>query len=103
MTDRLTTKDEGLIIARDDEDDAAIVVALFVIVGDHQGLLHDGEPRAVVDDADEGSAEWVDGLVCRELKAAKAGRGAVSLDGRLIDIASIRMAEALIEKADAMR
>ncbi|ACL61859.1 HpcH/HpaI aldolase/citrate lyase family protein [Methylobacterium nodulans] len=35
-------------------------------------------------------------------EAAKAGRGAVSLDGRLIDIASIRMAEALIEKADAM-
>ena len=40
-------------------------------------------------------------LVAME-EAAKAGRGAVSLDGRLIDIASIRMAEALIEKADAM-
>lgn len=36
-------------------------------------------------------------------EAAKAGRGAVSLDGRLIDIASIRMAEALINKADAMK
>ena len=35
-------------------------------------------------------------------EAAKAGRGAVALDGRLIDIASIRMAEALIQKADAM-
>ena len=33
-------------------------------------------------------------------QAAKEGRGAVSLDGRLIDIASIRMAEALIAKAD---
>jgi malyl-CoA/(S)-citramalyl-CoA lyase len=32
-------------------------------------------------------------------EAAKAGKGAVSLDGRLIDIASIRMAEALLEKA----
>ena len=32
--------------------------------------------------------------------AAKAGKGAVSLDGRLIDIASIRMAEALLAKAD---
>jgi malyl-CoA/(S)-citramalyl-CoA lyase len=32
-------------------------------------------------------------------QAAKEGRGAVSLDGRLIDIASIRMAEALIAKA----
>ena len=35
-------------------------------------------------------------------KAAKEGRGAVSLDGRLIDIASIRMAKALITKADAI-
>jgi len=35
-------------------------------------------------------------------EAAKAGRGAVSLDGRLIDIASIRMAEALLAKAERM-
>lgn len=35
-------------------------------------------------------------------EAAKAGRGAVSLDGRLIDIASIRMAEALLAKAARM-
>jgi len=35
-------------------------------------------------------------------EAAKQGKGAVSLDGRLIDIASIRMAEALIEKANAI-
>jgi malyl-CoA/(S)-citramalyl-CoA lyase len=35
-------------------------------------------------------------------EAAKAGRGAVSLDGRLIDIASIRMAQALIDKANAI-
>jgi malyl-CoA/(S)-citramalyl-CoA lyase len=34
-------------------------------------------------------------------QAAEEGRGAVSLDGRLIDIASIRMAQALIAKADA--
>jgi len=32
-------------------------------------------------------------------RAAKEGKGAVSLDGRLIDIASIRMAEALLAKA----
>ena len=37
------------------------------------------------------------------VKAAKEGRGAVSLDGRLIDIASIRMAEALIKKAGAIK
>jgi len=36
-------------------------------------------------------------------QAAREGKGAVSLDGRLIDMASIRMAEALIAKARAMR
>lgn len=36
-------------------------------------------------------------------QAARDGRGAVSLDGRLIDYASIRMAGALLEKADAMQ
>ena len=35
-------------------------------------------------------------------QAAREGKGAVSLDGRLIDIASIRMAEALLAKADAI-
>src|SRR5262245_40983797 len=34
-------------------------------------------------------------------QAAKEGRGAVSLDGRLIDLASIRQAEALLNKARA--
>jgi malyl-CoA/(S)-citramalyl-CoA lyase len=36
-------------------------------------------------------------------QAAKDGKGAVSLDGKLIDIASIRMAEALLNKAQAMQ
>lgn len=35
-------------------------------------------------------------------QAAKEGRGAVALDGRLIDIASIRMAQALIAKANSL-
>lgn len=35
-------------------------------------------------------------------QAAKNGKGAVSVDGRLIDIASIRMAEALLNKANAI-
>jgi malyl-CoA/(S)-citramalyl-CoA lyase len=35
-------------------------------------------------------------------QAGREGRGAVSLDGRLIDIASIRMAQALIAKADSI-
>ncbi|MEX2275771.1 MAG: CoA ester lyase [Actinomycetota bacterium] len=36
-------------------------------------------------------------------KAAKQGQGAVSLDGRLIDAASIRMAENLIAKVEQLR
>ena len=32
-------------------------------------------------------------------QAAKEGKGAVSLDGRLIDIASIRMAESVLAKS----
>jgi len=36
-------------------------------------------------------------------QAAREGKGAVSLDGRLIDIASIRMAEALLAKAQTIR
>ena len=38
-------------------------------------------------------------IVSAMAEAAKAGKGAVSLDGRLIDIASIRMAEALLKIA----
>jgi malyl-CoA/(S)-citramalyl-CoA lyase len=35
-------------------------------------------------------------------QATREGKGAVSLDGRLIDIASIRMAESLLAKANAI-
>jgi len=41
-------------------------------------------------------------IVAAMKQAAKEGKGAVSLDGRLIDIASIRQAEALLNKAAAM-
>lgn len=41
-------------------------------------------------------------IVAAMEQAAKEGRGAVSLDGRLIDIASIRMAESLLSKAKDM-
>jgi malyl-CoA/(S)-citramalyl-CoA lyase len=33
-------------------------------------------------------------------EAQKAGKGAVALDGRLIDLASIRQAEVLVKKAE---
>ena len=35
-------------------------------------------------------------------QAARDGKGAVSLDGRMIDIANIRMAQRLLQKADAI-
>jgi malyl-CoA/(S)-citramalyl-CoA lyase len=35
-------------------------------------------------------------------QAARDGRGAVQLDGRMIDIANIRMAQRLLAKADAI-
>src|SRR5450631_716294 len=40
-------------------------------------------------------------IVAAMQAAARDGRGAVSLDGRLIDMASIRMAESLLDKARA--
>ena len=41
-------------------------------------------------------------IVAAMEEAAREGRGAVQLDGRLIDIASIRMAENLLKKAEAI-
>lgn len=41
-------------------------------------------------------------IVAAMEEAARAGRGAVQLDGRLIDIASIRMAENLLRKTEAI-
>jgi malyl-CoA/(S)-citramalyl-CoA lyase len=41
-------------------------------------------------------------IIAAMAQAARDGKGAVSLDGRLIDIASIRMAEALLAKAGTM-
>jgi malyl-CoA/(S)-citramalyl-CoA lyase len=35
-------------------------------------------------------------------QAKREGKGAVALDGRLLDIASIRQAEVLVKKAEAI-
>lgn len=51
------------------------------------------------------SAEEVDKarrIVAAMEQAAREGRGAVQLDGRLIDIANIRMAQHLLQKAEAI-
>jgi malyl-CoA/(S)-citramalyl-CoA lyase len=50
----------------------------------------------------EGEVTKARRIVQAMAQAAKEGKGAVSLDGRLIDIASIRMAEALLAKADSI-
>jgi len=42
------------------------------------------------------------GIVDAMTKAARDGKGAVQLDGRLIDIVSIRMAQNLLAKAEAI-
>ena len=36
-------------------------------------------------------------------QAAREGKGAVQVDGRLVDIANIRMAQNLLKKADAIK
>jgi malyl-CoA/(S)-citramalyl-CoA lyase len=50
-------------------------------------------------DAEVGKARRI---LAAMAQAAGDGKGAVSLDGRLIDMASIRMAEALLDKAAAL-
>ena len=35
-------------------------------------------------------------------QAAREGKGAVQVDGRLVDLANIRMAQNLLQKADAI-
>jgi malyl-CoA/(S)-citramalyl-CoA lyase len=47
-----------------------------------------------------GEVERARRIIAAMAEAASAGRGAVSLDGRLIDYASIRQAEVLVAKAD---
>ena len=57
---------------------------------------------AMANDVMSPSAEEVDKanrILAAMAQAAKDGKGAVSLDGRLIDYASIRQAEVLVEKA----
>ena len=36
-------------------------------------------------------------------EAQKQGKGAVSLDGRLIDLASVRQAEVMVQKAELIK
>jgi malyl-CoA/(S)-citramalyl-CoA lyase len=61
---------------------------------------------AIANDVFTPSADEIDRAerILREMEdAAKEGTGATTLDGRLIDAASIRMAENLIRKVDQMR
>ena len=47
----------------------------------------------------EAEVEKANRILAAMAEAEAAGKGAVSLDGRLIDYASIRQAEVLVEKA----
>ena len=49
---------------------------------------------------DAAAAEKTRRIVAAMAEAAREGRGAVSLDGRLIDAASLRMAEVLLQKLE---
>ena len=49
---------------------------------------------------DAAAAEKTRRIVAAMAEAAREGRGAVSLDGRLIDAASLRMAETLLHKLE---
>ena len=62
-----------------------------------EGGIEPGFIMARIDPAEVTKARRI--LAAME-EAAKAGRGAVSLDGRLIDYASIRQAEVLVKKAE---
>ena len=42
-------------------------------------------------------------IIAAMAEAVKAGQGAVSLDGRLIDIASIKQAEVMVKKAEIIQ
>ena len=60
-----------MVIPGDDEDDSTIVISLLVVMRDDQSLRHNWEPCSVVDDADEGAAERVNGLVGCKLEPAE--------------------------------
>ena len=49
---------------------------------------------------DAAAADKTRRIIAAMAEAAREGRGAVSLDGRLIDAASLRMAETLLHKLE---
>jgi malyl-CoA/(S)-citramalyl-CoA lyase len=50
-----------------------------------------------------GEVELARRIVKAMADAAREGRGAVQLDGRLVDVANMRMAENLLRKSEAIR
>lgn len=61
------------------------------------------EPANVLMSPSEAEVERARRILVAMDEAAKAGKGSVSLDGRLIDYASIRQAEVLVQKADQIQ
>lgn len=49
---------------------------------------------------DEEEVEWAVRIVIADEKADKQGRGAWTLDGKMIDVPVVRKAKAIVSKAD---
>jgi malyl-CoA/(S)-citramalyl-CoA lyase len=69
---------------------------------DTDGFLSAAKRAAVLGSPAPEEVERARRIVDSMEQAAREGRGAVQLDGRLIDIASIRMAQNLLKKAEAI-
>ena len=62
-------------------------------------VVKPGEAQ-ITDRDDIERAEYLRILIGMRAEAQKAGKGAVSLDGKLIDAASIKQAEVMVKKAE---
>ena len=67
-----TTQDQRAVIARDNEYDPAVLVALSIVVSDNECLLNQWKLDAIVDNANESSSEWIDSFIRCQLVATEA-------------------------------
>ena len=67
----LTTENEGPIISRYNENNAAVFITFVVVVSNDKRFSDEGELCSVVDDSDECTSERVDGPIRGELEATE--------------------------------
>lgn len=70
----LTAKDEDVIVSGYNEHNTAVIIPFGNIMGDYQSFVDLGEPRAIIDNSDEGSSQGVDRFIVGELEAPETGR-----------------------------